>query len=324
MNPNRSEPRFDVTSIGEMLVRLSVPSGTRIETAAQLDMHPAGAEANVVTLLARLERKTCWFGALPVNPLGRLALNALRTAGMETSGICWKENGRMGTYFVEFGEPPRGIQVTYDRANSCATQLQVDEIDWGLLLDTRLLHLTGITPALSPSCFEIIREALRRAKERHVPVSFDINYRQKLWSEADAARTLLPLMQEVELLFCSQADARRLFHCKGSTQEVAQRMLELSKARYVVVTFAEQGALLWNGKEWQHETAPLTRIIDRLGAGDALAAGVIHGWLDHNLSAGLRYGITLAALALTQVGDMVVTNRSELLALSQGSSGLTR
>jgi 2-dehydro-3-deoxygluconokinase len=324
VNIIRSEPRFDVTSIGEMLVRLSAPSGKRIENATQLDVYPAGAEANVLTLLARLERKTCWFGALPVNPLGRLALNALRTAGMDISGICWKENGRMGTYFVEFGEPPRGIQVTYDRANSCAAQLQVDEIDWDLLLDTRLLHLTGITPALSPSCFEITREAIRRAKERHVPVSFDFNYRQKLWPEADAARVLLPLMQEVELLFCSQADARRLFHCTGSMQEVAQAMLERTKSRYVVVTFAEQGALLWNGKEWQYETAPPTRIIDRLGAGDALAAGVIHGWLDQDLSAGLRYGVTLAALALTQVGDMVVTNRSELLALSRGSSSLTR
>jgi 2-dehydro-3-deoxygluconokinase len=319
-----SAPRFDVTSLGEMLIRLSVPSGKRIENSTRFDVHPAGAEANVLTLLARLERQTCWCGALPGNPLGRLAFQALRTAGVDTGAVLWKENGRMGTYYVEFGEPPRGIQVTYDRANSCTTQLQVDEIDWDLLLDTRLLHLTGITAALSASCLEIITEALRRAKERQIPFSFDINYRQKLWSEAEAARTLLPLMQEAELLFCSQADVRRLFHCTGSTQEVAQRMLELSKARNIIVTFAEQGALLWNGKEWQHETAHPTRITDRLGAGDALAAGVIHGWLDHDLSAGLRYGVTLAALALTQDGDMVITNKSELLALSAGSSTLTR
>lgn len=324
MNRNPSEPRFDVTSLGEMLVRLSVPSGERIETASRFNVHPAGAEANVLTLLARLERKTCWVGALPDNPPGRLALNALRTAGVDTSGVLRKENGRMGTYYVEFAETPRGIQVTYDRANSCATQLQMDEIDWDLLLDTRLLHLTGITPALSDSCFEIVREAIRRAKERHVPVSFDINYRQKLWSEADAAQVLLPLIQEVELLFSSQLDARRLFHCTGSMQEIAERFRELSKARHVVVTFGEQGAVLWNGNEWQQETGLSTRILDRLGAGDALASGVIHGWLGQDLSAGLRYGVTLAALALTQVGDMLVTNKSELLALSQGNSSLTR
>ena len=318
------EPRFDLTALGEMLMRLSVPSGKRIEYASQFEVHPAGAEANVATLLARLERQTCWFGALPDNPLGRFAVNALRLAGVSTDGVAWKDRGRMGTYYVEFGEPPRGIQVTYDRSYSCATQLQPDEINWDLLLDTRLLHLTGITPALSPSCLEIVTEAIRGAKERHVPVSFDINYRQKLWSEAEAAQTLRPLIQGVELLFCSQADAARLFHCTGSMHEVAQGVLGLSNARHVLVTFAEQGALLWNGKEWKHEPARPTRILDRLGAGDALAAGVIHGWLGDDLNAGLRYGVTLAALALSQYGDMVITNKSELLALSKGSSGLTR
>jgi 2-dehydro-3-deoxygluconokinase len=199
-----TEPRFDVTTLGEMLIRLSVPSGKRIENATQLEVYPAGAEANVVTLLSRLERRTCWLGALPKNPLGRLSVNALRVAGVDTGGVRWNETGRMGTYHVEFGEPPRGIQITYDRAHSCATQLGVNDIDWDLLLDTRLLHLTGITPALSPSCFEIILEVVRRAKERGMPISFDINYRQKLWSEADAAKTLSPLIQNVELLFCSQ------------------------------------------------------------------------------------------------------------------------
>jgi 2-dehydro-3-deoxygluconokinase len=230
----------------------------------------------------------------------------------------------MGTYYVEFGEAPRGIQVTYDRAHSCTTELQMDDIDWDVLLDTRLLHLTGITPALSPSCFEIVREAIGRAKEQNVPVSFDINYRQKLWSESDAAQRLLPLIQGAELLYCSQADAARLFHCTGSVQDIVQGMFELSKARHVVVSFAEQGASLWDGNEWLHEPARPTRIVDRLGAGDALAAGVIHGWLDQDLSAGLRYGVTLAALALTQHGDMVITNKSELLALCQGNSGLIR
>jgi 2-dehydro-3-deoxygluconokinase len=324
MNANGTEPRFAITTLGEMLVRLSVPSGKRIENASQFDVCPAGAEANVATLLARLERRACWMGALPQNPLGRLAFHALREAGVDSKGVIWRDSGRMGTYYVELGEAPRGIQVTYDRAHSCATHLQVDEIDWDLLLDTRLLHLTGITPALSPSCLDIVTQAGQRAKECNVPVSFDINYRQKLWSESDAAQTLLPLIQGVELLFCGQADAVRLFHCTGTMQEVAQGILELSKAKHVVLTFADQGALLWNGKEWQHEPARPTRIVDRLGAGDALAAGVIHGWLDGDLSAGLRYGVTLAALALTQSGDMVITNKSELLSLTEGSANLTR
>ena len=319
-----SEPRFDVTTLGEMLLRFSVPIGERLETATRLDVYPAGAEANVVTLLARLGDHTHWAGALPKNSLGRMAANALRVSGVNTDGVLWREGGRMGTYYVEFGAPPRGIQVTYDRANSCVTQLQPEDINWDALLNTRLLHLTGITPALSSSCREIISEALIRARQRGVPVSFDVNYRQKLWPETEAGKTLLPLIQNVELLFCSGADAIRLFNGSGSMQELAQGVLEHTQARNVVVTFADQGALLWNGNEWQHEPARSTQIIDRLGAGDALAAGIIHGWLKGDLKAGLRYGVTLAALALSQLGDMVITTESELQAFSRGGSSLTR
>lgn len=318
------EPRFDVTTLGEMLLRLSVPAGQRLQQATRLDVHPAGAEANVVTLLARLERRTCWFGALPDNPLGRLARDALRSAGVETSGILWRQTGRMGTYYVEFAEPPRGVQVTYDRAHSCASQSHIEEIEWDRLLDTRLLHLTGITPALSPSCLDVVRTAIQKAKQRGVPISFDINYRQKLWSEADAARQLLPMIQGVDLLFCSQADAARLFHSHGSMHEIAGQVLATSNARFVVVTFGEQGALLWDSRAWIHQPARPTRVLDRLGAGDALAAGVIHGWLAGDLTAGLRYGVTLAALALGQSGDMVITDKEELLALSKEDSALSR
>ena len=319
-----SAPRFDVTTFGEMLIRLSVPSGERLENTRSLDVHPAGSEANVVTLLSRLERKTCWTGALPDNALGQLAVNALRLAGVDTSRIQWSDKGRMGTYYVEFGEPPRGIQVTYDRAYSCMTQFNVHDMDWDSLLNTRLLHLTGITPALSPSCREVVIESIRRAKDRGVPISFDVNYRQKLWTETEASETFLLLIKGVELLFCSQADAKRLFGCSGSVQEIAQGVLELSQAQHVIVTFGEQGALLWSGTEWLHEPARATRIVDRLGAGDALAAGVIQGWLDGDVAAGLRYGVTLAALALSQFGDMVLTNKAELTSLCQGSSTLTR
>ena len=206
-----------------MLIRLSVPAGERLEAARKLDVHPAGAEANVVTLLARLGRRALWVGALPENPLGRLAAGALRSAGVSLDGILWRERGRIGTYYVEFGAPPRGIQVTYDRANSCITELQPSEINWDLLLDTRILHLTGITPALSPSCLEIIRQAAKQAKERNVLISFDVNYRQKLWSESEARQTLLPLIKQAYLLFCSQPDAVRLFGCSGTMQEISQK-----------------------------------------------------------------------------------------------------
>jgi len=318
------EPRFDVTTFGEMLLRLSVPSGERLETARQLDVHPAGAEANVVTLLARLNCLALWMGALPDNPMGRLAASALQGAGVDMSGVLWRESGRMGTYYVEFAAPPRGIQVTYDRAYSCAAEVQLNEIDWDKLLDTRILHLTGITLALSQSCCDVVTEAVKLAKQRKITVSFDVNYRQKLWSETDARQTLLPLIRQADLLFCSQVDAIRLFDCKGSMQEIAQGLLDLTRVPKVIVTFGEKGILYWNGDAWQHEPAQPTQVIDRLGAGDALAAGVLYGCLHSDFQAGLRYGTVLAAMALIQKGDMVITTEAEMLALSRQSSTLTR
>jgi 2-dehydro-3-deoxygluconokinase len=319
-----TQPKFDVTTFGEMLIRLSVPSGERLETARKLDVHPAGAEANVVSLLARLNRRTLWVGALPRNPMGRLAASSLRAAGVNLDGVLWREHGRMGTYYVEFGELPRGIQVTYDRAHSCAAEIQLEEINWEDLLDTRILHLTGITPALSESCKAIVSMALEKAKQRGIFVSFDVNYRQKLWSEPDARMALLPLIKQADLLFCSQADARRLFDCSGSRQEIAGRLLDLTRVPRLVMSFGEEGVSCWDGQVWIQQPARPTRIIDRLGAGDALAAGVLYGVLNENLKAGLCYGTVLAALALSQNGDMVVTTETEMLALSQQSSSLTR
>jgi len=319
-----SPPNFDVTTFGEIMLRLSVPSGQRLETAMTFNVHAAGAEVNVVSLLSRLERKTCWFGALPKNPLGRFAANHLRVAGVDPDGIIWREGGRLGTYYVEFGEAPRGIQVTYDRAYSNITSLMPDEINWDALMDTRLLHLTGITPALSISCREIIAEALRHAKAKKVPVSFDINYRQNLWTEVEARETLTEMIQEVELLFCGRLDAMRVFGCKGEALDIVKFMLELSGAKYVVITLGEQGAVLWDGTKLHHKPACPTKVIDRLGAGDALAAGVIQGWLEGDTKLGLKYGVTLAAIALSQHGDMVITTKPELISLANTSSTITR
>jgi 2-dehydro-3-deoxygluconokinase len=312
--------RFAVTSLGEAMVRLSVPAGTRLETARQLDMHPAGAEVNVVAALARLGHACGWVSALPDQALGRLVTNALRQAGVDVSAVLWTA-GRMGSYFVEFALPPRATQVIYDRADSAITHLQLEQIPWDYLLDTRLLHLTGITPPLSPGCQRIVTEAIHRARERGVAVSFDVNYRGKLWSATDAAATLLPLMQNVDLLFCSGRDAHNLFACQGTPAERIAQLVKRTQARQVVMSLGEQGVIGWDGVAVQQEGARPVGMGDRIGAGDALAAGVIHGWLAGDFAAALRYGVTLAALALSQHGDMVVTTREELEGLVAAAGG---
>ncbi|MEZ4862953.1 MAG: sugar kinase [Caldilineaceae bacterium] len=317
-------PRFDVTAIGEVMLRYSVPVGERLERAQQLALHPGGAEANLLGALSCLGRNCAWVSGLPDNPLGRIITNHLRLANVATDGVVWFEEGRVGTYYLEFATPPRATQVYYDRADSCAARLRAEQIDWEFLLDTRLLHLTGITPALSLSCLALTEEALQRAKAAGVAVSFDVNYRGKLWSPEQAAQVLKPMLADVDLLFCGQGDARLLFGCEGSAQDVLMRMAELSQAKTVVVSVGDEGVLAWDGASVQQMPGRPVTIIDRLGAGDAMAAGIIHGWLDGNLLRGLEYGQMLAALCLSIHGDMVISNRAEIEELLAGGVGSLR
>jgi 2-dehydro-3-deoxygluconokinase len=312
--------KFDVTTFGEALLRLSVPAGIRLQAAAHLDVHPAGAECNIASLLARLGRRSAFHSVLPRNPLGYLVADHLRKAGVNLDSLIWQNEGRLGTFFVEFAVPPRATQVVYDRADSCVTRATPAMLDWDNLLDTRLVHLTGITPAVSPSCMATVQEVIRRAKAAGVSISFDINYRQKLWSEAAAREGLLPLIEGVDLLFCGQNDARRVFGVEGAPETIVRSIADLSGAKTVVVSLAEQGAIAWDGAQTYQQPALPVQIIDRIGAGDALAVGVIHGWLEGDLSLGLRSGVVLAALAISQHGDQVITSPDEVATLVSGTS----
>jgi 2-dehydro-3-deoxygluconokinase len=315
-------PLFDVTTTGEAMIRLSVPPGTRLETADSLDMRPGGAEANLAVALSRMGRRSAWMGALPNSPLGRFMANHLRVAGVDLECIYWSKTDRLGTYYVEFSAPPRATQVIYDRADSCAARMTVEQVNWDLLLNTRLLHLTGITPPLSTSSSAIVKEGFARARAANIPISFDVNYRAKLWSEEDAAKFIIPLVQGIDLFFCGRNDAKRVMGVSGEAESVVRRMAEMTQAKLVVMSLADQGVVAFDGKEVYHEAAKPVQIIDRPGAGDALAAGIIHGWLDGNLQLGLKMGVVMAALALSQHGDMLVTTPEEVAALIQSSDTL--
>lgn len=317
--------RFDITTIGESMLRYSVPPGERLELAAQLDVHVAGAESNVASLLSRLGRRCGYISALPSTALGRLVANHLQIAGVDFSSTVWTQDERLGTYYVEFAVPPRATQVIYDRAGSAFAQLTREEVNWDYLLDTRLLHLTGITPALSSSCRDLAIEAVQRAENRGIAVSLDVNYREKLWAPEQAADTLKLLLSNASVFLCSEQDARRVFGFDGAPQEVVQQLATLTSARSIILTLSDRGVLGWDGTDWYEQSAADVTIIDRIGAGDALAAGIIHGWLEDDLPAGLRYGTILAALALSQQGDMVVTTPEEVASLLRKSGdGISR
>lgn len=314
-------PRFAVTTIGEGQLRYSVPAGTRLEQAGQLSVHAVCTEANIAGLLAQLGWDCGWITSLPASPLGRRVVHEFGPTGLDLSAVVWRNSGRLATYYVEYAVPPRPTQVYFDRANTCFTQLTPDEIDWDYLLDTRLVHLSGLTLPLSSGVSQIIREAARRAKQSGAALSLDVNYRARVWSPEKAAAALRPLIEQVDILFCSRGDAARLFGIQGDPEQVVRQLGEISPASAIVTSLAGEGLIGWDRQTLQHEPARPVTILDRIGAGDAMVAGVLHGWLQGDFFKGLRYGALTAALALSQYGDLVVTNSRELETLLEASAG---
>lgn len=312
-------PRFDVTTIGEGQLRYSVPAGKRLEQVTQLDVGVAGTEANVTGLLARLGWNCGWVSGLPNSPLGRRVANEYRLAGLDLAAVVWSNTGRVATYYVEYAVPPRSTQVLYDRKDSCFTRLTGDQLDWDYLLDTRLLHLSGITVPLSPSLTAIVLEAINRAKAKGVKISFDMNYRQLLWTPQQAAQTVAPIFENVDLLFCGRSDAQRMFGFDGSPEEIVGQLAGLSGAKYIITSLSHQGVIGWDGQQFYHQPAREVQIIDRIGAGDAMVGGVLHGWLQGDFARGLRYGALTAALCLSQWGDQLVTSAAELEGLLEAN-----
>lgn len=304
--------QWEVSSVGEALVRLSTPPGERLETVGSLRVDVAGSEANVLAALSALGRGTALVTGLPENPVGRLVFRHLRAAGLNLDRTVWSRSGRVGTYFVEAGQPPRATRVLYDRLGSCASHLEPDAIDWDYLTSSRIVHMTGITPAISRGCFEIVREVRRRAYSNSLPVSFDINYRQGLWGVQEARTALDELCREVEILFCSRSDAQRVFGLSGEPGDVARLLGNQTGARAVVVSDGPRTTTMWREAGCTAVLPPRVQTVDRLGAGDALAAGVLDGWLDGDIERGLHQGTLLAAVALGQTGDMLAVTRPEL------------
>jgi 2-dehydro-3-deoxygluconokinase len=318
--------RFDVVTIGEGQLRYSVPSGHRLEHVSQFDVHACGAEANVAGLLARLGWRCGWLSSLPKTPLGRRVANEFKLSGLDLSAVVWLDTGRLATYYVEYSDPPRSTQVYYDRANTCFTNLTKGEIDWDYLTDARILHLSGLTVPLSAHLRDIALEAIRRAKAAGVLVSFDVNYRRRVWSCEQARETLLPILRDVDVLFCSRNDARVVFGIDGEPREIVEQVATLTAANFIVASLSHEGLIGWDGRGFYQQPACDVSIVDRIGAGDAMVAGVLHGFLQGDFFRGVRYGAITAALALSQFGDQVVTTREELedLLTARGSVDIYR
>lgn len=322
------ERKFDVVTFGETMLRLSAPGFSRLEEATSLDVRIGGSESNTAVALARLGMRVAWWSKLPANPLGRRIENEIRRWGVDTQSVLWDETpgARAGLYFLDFGLPPRPTDVYYDRAASAASKITALEVEASPIAATRLLHLTGITPALSPYALKAVSHALELAGQAGAQVSFDVNYRSKLWSPAAARQAIEPLLAQVDLLLCPLSDATLLFGMTGTGQSVAKEFRDRYDVGCVVITMGGDGAVACDDSgDWAASPYPLTQVVDRVGAGDAFNAGVLMGYLQNDLALGLQYGTAMAALKHTIPGDLLVSTRAEIdAARAGGVSGINR
>lgn len=304
---------FDLVSFGEALLRLSPPSPRRLEQSRQLDVFVAGSELNVATTAQQLGLRTAYMTKLPDNPLGRIVRNTCREHGIDTSYLAWSREGRMGLYFFEYGAAPRPSVAYYDRAHSAFSQAAPEDFAWDdALRGTKIFLSSGITPALGPSPARCVEHGLRRARELGCKVAFDLNYRSKLWSVAEASKAIKPLMEYVDILFASIADAHHLLGVAADpSAEVPRRVAEAYGIETVTTIYnPSEPGVTWRAATYHKgetyfadQTGPFTTV-DRLGAGDAFAGGFLYGYLKEGVERAVRIGNACMALKNTVVGDL--------------------
>lgn len=314
----------NIVTLGETMVRFSPPLGETLESAPVFQVDPGGAESNVAVALARLGLQVGWISRLPDNAIGRRIVGQIRQHGVDTSRVIWASGERMGTYYIELGRPPRPTTVIYDRAGSALSHIEPEEVDWSYIRQADWLHLTGITPALGAGPRHTVKRAIQEAIDHAITVSFDVNYRAKLWSPEEAATTLAPLLNQVTIIQCATRDAALLFGTPINGEKAARALYGQFQPRLAVVTEGEAGAFAYDGTQHRAPSIPVDTL-DPVGSGDAFAAGFIAGYREGGVDQGLAWGSALAAIKRTYRGDVSWASGEELQAVLDGTGqGIVR
>src|SRR5579862_882346 len=203
-----SIPNYDLLTLGETLLRLSPPGVQRFDQARNFEVGIGGSELNVACLLARLGRRTAWVSRLPQGPLGRIVDGEARRHGVDTQFVRWIEDARLGLMFFEAGPAPRNARVIYDRKHSAASELGFEDAPWeALIAASARVHLSGITPALGPSCRALVAHVAQLAAAAGKKLSYDLNYRATLTEAAEARAMLEAVAPYLELFIVAERDA---------------------------------------------------------------------------------------------------------------------
>lgn len=289
-----------VVAMGESMLLAVPPSPGRLRHASSVLLKVGGAESNVAIGLARLGVEAAWVGVLGDDEPGQLVLDRIRAEGVDTSGVRRLEGRPTGLYLRE--EVAEQVRVYYYRRGSAASTMAPGCIDPGCLDGAAYLHLTGVTPALSHDCGEFVHWAAQEARSRGVRVSFDVNFRSRLWDATTARAAVERVLPLVDLLFVSEEEADALWG--WADEDAGIRALAAAGPEEVVLKRGRDGSSLWlKGDRW--DAAPFAvREVDPVGAGDAFAAGYLAAELR---GAGpqerLRTANGMGALCVSSLGD---------------------
>jgi 2-dehydro-3-deoxygluconokinase len=312
----------DIVTLGEVLVRLAIPSPARFETARHLDLQIGGAEANVAAACARLGLSAAWISALPTNPWGERIRRELAGHGVDCAYVQMTDGARVGVYFLEYGVPPRPVRVLYDRRDSAFARLTPAQVDWEPVRRARLVHLTGITPALGEAARSLVERALREAST----VSFDVNYRATLWSPEAARAFIEPVLTRVRYLFIGQSEARTLFGLSGTPAQTLEALARLAPKATISLQQGEEGStVLDGGRLVRPRLRPAVQVVDPIGAGDAYAAGFLWAVLrGRDLDDAVDAGTAVAALKCSTWGDIALVSAQDVADVLAGGPDVRR
>ena len=339
-----------IAGFGEVMIRMSAPNHLTFLQTNQVNWFVGGAEANVLSNLAIWGFGTQMITKLPEHDIGEWVLRQLNQAHISTDYIV-RGGDRVGIYYHESGVGSRASKVTYDRLQSSVTALSIKEFNQpNFLSDILWMHISGITPALSPQALQTTLDIMVLCKEKHIPISFDVNYRKKLWSIENARKAFQILLPYIDYLILNEEDLIHVFMADFKETNVMQGIINLSEyksklnsllkqnpnLKAIAVTLRTsmsasynlwQGLLQTNSGIFQSKRYDLQPIVDRVGSGDAFAAGLILGLIEKQKAQDvIEFATAAGASKHFVVGDFNNTKRQDILSLvaGQGSGRIQR
>ena len=331
-----------VVTFGEVMLRLAPENYLRFVQSEKYEATFGGAEANVAVSLANYGVDAAFVTKLPAHEIGQAAVNSLRKFGVDTTKIV-RGGDRVGIYYCEKGASQRPSKVIYDRAYSSIATARKEDLDWDKIFDgVEWFHFTGITPALSDETAEITLEACKKAKEKGITISCDLNFRKKLWSKEKAGKVMGEVCKYVDYCIANEEDAKDVFGIEADNTDintgkldrngyisVAKKLTERFNFKGVAITLRESlsandnnwSAMLYTNGEAVFSKKYAMHIVDRVGGGDSFGGGLIYSLLNgYDAQKAIEFAVAASCLKHSIEGDYNMVSVSEVEALAKGNA----